>query len=1328
MKKNSRHFSPFARFIATVLSLASGLGTYGVLAMPAVVVVQPAIAAPAPMPAPASTVPAPAPTVGAGLPASGTTTGVAEQPLNIPPPIPPDITLMLDDSGSMAWSVMPDYDYLSDNSLNGERNYTVNGVYYNPNTEYVLPPKADSTDSSPDLYSNNAVANFPNAYVDPVGGDTSTQNVTKATGDDGNNGFRFYDSKKYGCNRYGDNCSRAYAFAFTGANGQIYHIALDAATCTNGGFSNCVVATDTSGTAAPAGVSAGQNVMNWYSYYSTRIKMTKTGLMRAFLGLNGNFRVGFGSINGNNVGGLPSLQFAFSSEYNSNNAIAEVQPFGNGSSGTQKANFWSWIAGENAFNGTPLRQALAAVGQYYQTSQPWTWMSSDPGYVANINASAIACRQAYTILTTDGFWNGSYSSSTTLHASDTNGPAFTPPAGSKYTGYTPTDPFQGGDAVGVDKYGNPTSTPTPSLADVATYYWDHDLQSGIADNVVPNTQDPAYWQHMVTFTVGLGFVPANITGTGPAPSNDNPPTALDIANWANDGGGSGSKYAITGFAWPTPSGGGGNGGSINNISDLEHAGINGRGGFFSATNPETFVNGIETALQRATERVGTGASLGANSTKLDTGTYVYQAEYFTGSWKGDLLAITLDPATGEPTTTKWAAGAELLSDWGQVSPTKATVVTYPTRNIWTWSYSGGGAGQAAAFQNNAGAPPALSTTQLNALGSSSAAQADMINYLRGDNTNEQANGGTFRNRTTALGDIVDSAPVYDGAPDATEFNGESFYGLAFVADPTDPTKTTSPFYTWTAAQASRAGLIYVAANDGMLHIFDAATGKEVFAYLPGALMVNSIDPSTGASEPLTNLSNPSYGSASVPHQDYNDGQVTVADAYIQVGTETSPSWHTILVGTTGRGPARAVYAIDVTDPTNITPLWERYAGDGSTLDSNSGYIGEMTGKPIIAQTYSDSSSSTWSVLMGNGYNSPNGQAALLQFNLATGQLHVHKTDTTTGNGLAGVYTWMSNSSSGVTDLAYAGDLEGHVWQFNLNKTTCSGNGNNQTCTTTATPDSAGASIFTAKDANGNVQPITSQLTGAENPTDSNLWLFFGTGKYLATSDVSSTSVQTWYGIIVTQGSNQLAALANGRSALVERQIIAEQAAAGNTLAARAVTPMPSTPDITCGKKTCIAGWYMDLVSPKATSVDNNGNVTVLTTTAQGERMVYPNALQGGLLIGTTVIPQPSDQSVDPCSPKGDGWIMALDPFTGTNPPQNFFDTNGDNQVGGGDSITVGGKQVAAAGVAFGAIPNAPIFVGGSAEISLGNGTIRHVKTGSGTGTYQRVSWRELVNP
>lgn len=1133
---------------------------------------------------------------------------VDQQPLIIQQTLPANIVLMLDDSGSMAWDYMPDWGYLTDTSSTGLRNHSVNGVYYNPSVLYTPPYKADGT-----VYSN---ATFSSPKIDGFNSSSSTVNFSS-----GYYGGSYYYTvqptysakNQTQCNAisgaiwYNSTCYAPFqVFAYTTGTSTDNYVVDDSKgyNCTNlSNSANCHLASDAL-TINGTSTTYGQNVANWFSYYHTRVLMAKSGLMNAFINVDPKFRVGFGSINGRNTDGLPSPTYSFATSTNSSNKLAEVQPFGDGSSGTQKAALWNWLIGESPNNSTPLRGALKGVGSYYQTAQPWQTSSSD--------TTELACRQSYTILTTDGFWNGS--SPNVGNVDGSNGSTITGPNGQTYK-YQPVAPYS-------DNYSD-------TLADVAMYYWSTDLRTGVNNEVPTSTEDPAFWQHMVTFTIGLGFTPTGISPSG---------TTIDqIFSWANGG------TAISGFSWPQPSSN-----SINNIADLAHAAVDGHGGFYSATSPQAFTSGLQDALKRATERVGSGASLAANSTKLATGTTTYQAIYHTGKWSGDLKAFTVDPNTGAiATNPTWSLGTNL---------TGLTATTAAARNIWTYNPSGTSASSKfVAFSD----PTKLSSSEVTALGGSANAQS-MINYLRGDPTYESKNNGSYRNRDTALGDIVNSQPVYESAPDPNRFNGQSFTG-------------SSSYVAFANNQAARQAEIFVAANDGMLHAINAASGTENFAYVPGAVITNG----------LATLSNPNYGAiSSLPHQFFNDGELTIADAYF------SSSWHTVLVGTTGRGPARAIYALDVTDPTSIQFLWERSAGDGLT---NSGYIGQMAGKPIIAQT----ADGTWSVLMGNGYNSANGTAALLQFNVQTGALTAYTTDSTTNNGLASPAVWLADPTNGLSTIAYAGDLQGRVWSFDL----------------TASSSGVGTKLFTATDPSGNVQPITAGMLAGKDPATGNVWLFFGTGEYLNSGDLTNLQTQSWYGLIVQSPTapTLVSNLLNGRTAaLVQRSIVAE--VAGNpsatppTLGARVFTPAPTTPDM-AGK----SGWYIDLTSPL------NG--------AEGERMVTPNQFQGSLLIGTSRIPQ----ATDPCNPSGRGWIMALDPFTGTNPTATFFDLNGDGKFDSADMITVNGKAYPAGGIGFSSLPNNPIFVGNTMLVSFDNGTTSSISTAGSVGALKRVSWREIVN-
>jgi type IV pilus assembly protein PilY1 len=1227
------------------------------------------------------------------VPAQASVT-VDQEPLVVQRPLPPNLVLMLDDSGSMASDYMPDWNYLADRSTDGLRDAQVNGTYYDPGVDYGPPPKADGSDY-PDSGSDSSDP-MGTAYVDGFHPGYGTRDVTQYYGS-----YRYYEHLQAtvdatydpvpGCNA-GDTLVTSGTYAGQCAHAEAtytyyrprhrrcnygdtydfrrrmcrhaditytYYAPSNNLTCPSGGSydssqGKCVRSEDASAylfaySTGPVGgpyvrhyvgkssadcavaaalgadcdysLAAQQNVANWFSYFRTRILMAKSGVMTSFSDIDPKFRIGFGSINNRNISGIEATGSGNWTDSYNGKYIAKVTPFGDGSAGTQKAYLWDWLVGISPNNSTPLRRSLQAVGEYYQSAQPWQTSASD--------TTELACRQSYTILTTDGFWNGS--SPYVGNVDGTAGDDVTNPNGKTTNTYKVRAPYSDSDSN--------------TLADVAMKYWKTDLRPNLSNEVPTNAPlDEAYWQHMVTFTLGLGFTPTGIT-----PSN----TSIDtIQNWANnpdakDANGN-ALYPIANFSWPSPYSN-----SINNIADLAHAGINGHGGFYSAQNPQDFAQAISDALARAESRNGSGASLAANSTQLKTGTVTYQSVYTTETWTGDLRAFPLDPTNGDVAANPIWNAAQKMPVW-------------TARQIYTYNPS---TALAVPFKDIS----SLSSAEQSALGSDATEQQDVLDYLRGDPSNEQKNQktGGYRNRTTSLGDIVSSQPVYIGSPNANEFYNQTFTG-------------SGTFDTFASDNYNRTPEVYVASNDGMLHAFDAASGVETYAYLPAAVIKDGV----------SNLAQPDYGTTANPHQYFNDGELTAANVYY------SGAWHTVLVGTTGRGTARAVYALDITDPSAIKFLWERSANDGNA-DGKSGYIGQMTGKPVIAQT----ADGDWSVIMGNGYNSPNGVAALLQFDISSGAMTVYKTaDTSTSNGLAAPVVWIGDISNGLSTTAYAGDLDGNVWSFPLDY-----NGNK-------VPD--GTLLFQAKDANGNPQPITGGMLAGKNPDTGNTWLFFGTGRYLTASDLQDLSTQTWYGIIVDSQTSSLVSnlLSQGRSSLVQRNIVAETPGDDSVtpaiLPARAVTPTPTTPDM-AGK----SGWYMDLLTPVV-----SGNTT--SYIQDGERMVTTNQFQGSLLLGTTRIPV----ATDPCNPSGRGWIMAINPFTGTNPTPNFFDVNGDGKVDSSDSITVGGKTYNSAGLGFVSTPNNPIFVGKNMYVNTDSNDLGIQKraTSGNSGNPIRVSWRELT--
>lgn len=311
--------------------------------------------------------------------------------------------------------------------------------------------------------------------------------------------------------------------------------------------------------------------------------------------------------------------------------------------------------------------------------------------------------------------------------------------------------------------------------------------------------------------------------------------------------------------------------------------------FYVASDAEAMVANLRRAFANISAEVGgSGASFAANTTRLEVGARAYQAQFFSGSWYGDLKAFDINPVTGATSDFPvWSASTRLT--------TLTAGTAWQSRKIYV---NNGSAATGAV-------PPLFTHTNLSTAQRAvlSAAQVD---YLRGDRSLE---GTTLRPRRGMLGDIVHSEPVYVGIPNGNlyrnaTFNGASTYGT-FVAD-----------------RAARTPVLYAGANDGMLHAFNATTGDELWAFVPR----------TAINTTLRDFTLPDY-----EHGYTVDGEMTVADVYY------SGAWRTVLVGTMGRGTP-GVFALDVTDPANPKFLWEVNAST-----SGMGALGNNLGKPIIAQ-------------------------------------------------------------------------------------------------------------------------------------------------------------------------------------------------------------------------------------------------------------------------------------------------------------------------------------------------------------------------------------------
>lgn len=1158
---------------------------------------------------------------------------VDQTPLTVSEPLPPNIVLLHDDSGSMSYDYLPD---TAPKSGDNFRKFSENRQYYNPETLYTAPPKADGS-----FYSEST---FPEGYEDPFNSTSKTnilfnsdyssssttyKNISESScqSSGGDPQYEWRGGLFSGYWRY-DNCKFSQR-SFVYFDGDTKHrVIQDGGSCT--GLTNCHKASDTL-TIDVNGKSVtttyGQNVANYYSYYRSRKLAAKSGIMAAFSGLDPKYRFGFGSINDSNKNKLGSDIFS------KHMTIKEVEPFGDGQPNTNKAEFWDWLNGVGSNGGTPLRKALETAGEYYKTPQPWT-----------VSAKEYACRASYTILVSDGYWSGSAPSDTLKRSDNTDSEAT--------TNYQAVAPFVGGNA----------DDGTATLADVANYYWKTDLRAA-SNEVPPTVNDPATWQHMTTFTVGLGL---EVSGLGA--------TQAELFNWARGG-----TPVENWGGWPVPGNGDGNGKS-ENVSDMLHAAINGHGNFFSARDPKQFADGIKQALADIAATPGAGSSpFVGGGESLTNETTQYAASYMTGSWSGELKATKYSKTDGEFNVPLWNAASMLPSA--------------DQRNIWTMKANG----DVVEFKHDDQNPNL--TDYLVTLGNniypSDAKGADwgkrIVNYLRGDKTDE--NAGVFRKRDTLLGDIVNSTPVVIASPAVDLYehviDDTYFEGL---------TKNNKKLYKEFATDNSgRTPMLYVAANDGMLHAFNAETGVETFAYIPRSLLRATGDGS------LARLANPEYGvinpvdgSQPVPHQYYNDGKLTTQNVYLE------DEWKTILVGTTGRGQSRTVYALDITDPAVLADpskagdaiLWERSAGDG---EANADWIGMALGKPTISLIKGSGNKGKWVVHLGNGPNSAKGKAALLQFDLADGTLSVYKAGSMDSNGLAAPYVIQSDDSDGVSEYAFAGDLQGNVWQFELS----------------ASGTDVSDPIYIAKDASGNRQPITADMLATKNEKTGAIWVFFGTGRFLSKdSDIlQNPKVQTWYGLRAMKGPSGYAEVTktHTRTNLTKREIVAENDTNAGVFRA---TSNGEFSEVT-GEKV---GWYMDLISP----AEGKGK--------EGERIVYQTQLIAGRLMVNTLIPE----SNNPCNTSPAGATLIVDPFSGANPGEPVLDANGDNLVNSSDitddDIYYNGQRhdVGVSGTVTGkrdGSGNIRLFGQGidTSTVDIG------ITGGAGAGNLERLNWHEIIN-
>lgn len=1137
-----------------------------------------------------------------------------------------------------------------------------------------------------------------------------------------------------------------------------------------------------------------QNWANWWAYYRTRNQMARTAISRAFGssslsaktadgGYGGNFRVAWQNLYTYDTFRLQASTIisqlvdqkgcdATNSTTSSPNIALQA-----GTATTPppcyRSAFFNWVFSVDATGNTPSRAATIRAGQFFTRGSGNTGATGDlhdpywqPPPTGAFNASTnpgneLYCRQNFHMLVTDGYSNEGDPS---LPSSANNAGV---PFKDVINGYTLPDgvTFSSSAAASQIFWNNRGSDYPSTMANIAFNYWATDLRPDLYQggagapqpgNIVPPflpdsytglfpsagnvtggngraqnipveqyfnpSNDPATWPHLVQYMVTLG-VSGNLDHSTDTDcktyttTNPNDGCALRTGKVTSDG--------KTG--WPR---------LVNNsaegIDDIWHATINSRGDYFNAGNPQDLVDQLSAILSDIGTRSGATQAGAVNASVATVGALSFiTGASPSGDWSGVMQAVTLN-SDGTLGSVQWDAGATL-------DATSAS-----SRNIYTDAWNGTTFSSFAFTKGNAGSLDPTESALLMTPASTGASDSlgNRIAYIGGDQSNEA--NGTFRKRTHLLGAILHSQPLYVSAPGGGYYNWPSGSPEAVAAAASNGSDDKS-YSAFVSDHSTRPSTVYVGANDGMLHAFNApipkctsynvATGvcsaydkglnpgQEDWAFVPRAVYANLGN--------LTSVTNFSF-------RPTVDGSPVMHDVFF-----SDNKWHTMLVGGVGVG-GRGVYALDITGAAgSSTPatkpdkiLWEfdsdmtapascvSVVGLGTSGACRGSDLGYTVPQPNIGRL----ATGNWVVIVPNGYfpdcsqpdiptpdkttcqtiaaQAPkdaagNPYSALFVFDAETGKMMA---ELKTPTNIAGVTSFgLSTPVMGdynndhIDDVAFAGDLQGNLWRFDLTST--SATGWKVTLVYKGLADVAG---------NQGLQPITTMPHLFPDPATNRFMVVFGTGKYLGAADNGTNTVQAIMGVRDVAGATYAQTdlttdyLHESSLTLGDGTVVTTRCVTGvstDTCAAATASQVNAIPG---PGKPGGGGWRIDL------SVTSGG-----TQVNKGERVVVS---PGAIFATNTVVFQTlltGTQGSDPCNPATQGAVMAFNAINGA--------PAGVSSLGGWPMVGARIKHARTSG----SLPLVSALGGGQAYLpglTLGNGA---TPMSIDSPIWRRRSWNEI---
>jgi type IV pilus assembly protein PilY1 len=926
------------------------------------------------------------------------------------------------------------------------------------------------------------------------------------------------------------------------------------------------------------------NFANWYAYYKTRNQMMKTAVGQAFQPVTDNYNVG-----------IVSLSVAAAE-----GGMTGPKPF----TGDARADWYTALYRMSGIGSTPIRRALHAVGKMYANRAPYD-------YAAGNEVIKFPCQQNFTFVTTDGYWNGAPAADVVNNDNVESAKRFC----------TRTS--------GCVDASNQSAN---SLADVALY-WYNGGSNDATTSLRPNLED---WNktngdvaagpgentrlHMNTYALGLG-VDGIMTYD---PNYEKAGSGTDFHKLIT-GAASGCPWNNNGpYVWPNPNTGDDSGGAAyqSRVDDLWHAAINGHGKYFSASDPLQVIGGLREALSLIEVKVGAAAAAATSTPNISQNDNdIFAATFTTVHWFGELKGKKIDIVTGEVLAdAQWnssnTVGTKVSADGDSRTILMLDTATGGLKNFLHAEMT---ADEKAWFDGKCGQLAQCSTLD-DAQRAIVDDGANIVGWLRG--RQQHANDVLMRAYTMTgaaagspatplpivLGDIASSKPAYLRDP-RKAYTGDDYF--AFKRE-----------------HADRRATVFVGANDGMLHAFDAGNGEEIWAYAPRITM-----------KKLYRQAGTTYGGS---HQFTVDGSPELAD--VKIGG----AWHSVLVGGLNGG-GRGYFALDVTDPAQPRALWELCADpDVCSGDNFDADIGLTFGNPQFGTWKDADGVERWVVFLTSGYNNipgsdgvdgGNGQGYLYVVDVATGRV-LSKTSTgadagamTTPSGLARITAISANPNTDpLVTYIYGGDNLGRMWRFDFT--------------------ARGAPVLLKMADAGPGQPVTTRpdVTLCQPAGGSGALqrvVAFGTGRLLAQEDIADTAVQSAY-VLRDSGAAVSPAQWRGASSMPQQTLTA---VSGTSTA------------------YAIGGGAIDLATQAGWFMDFNRN--------SGERVnLDPKIIAGALNIVTNM---PSSSSS--CKVGGTSNVYQVNACTGE--PLVSIDVDGTD--GKTQAVMVAGQTLSNSAAAVGSI-------------------------------------------